>query len=156
MHKLIAHGSFTIERSYAATPARVFAAFADPALKALWFVGPPGWSLLERSQDFRVGGVEVLHGRFPGDGPETVYTARFHAIETDQHIVYSYDMHLNQQHHSVSLATLQLLAEGSGTRLLYTEQVAFLDGTSNSAGTTSREQGTASLFQQMAASLANR
>jgi uncharacterized protein YndB with AHSA1/START domain len=30
----ITHGKFVIERSYAASPAQVFAAWADPAVKA--------------------------------------------------------------------------------------------------------------------------
>lgn len=34
------HDTFTIERHYDATPARVFKAFADPTAKALWFAGP--------------------------------------------------------------------------------------------------------------------
>ena len=34
------HATFVIERTYAASPARVFNAFADRAAKARWFVGP--------------------------------------------------------------------------------------------------------------------
>ena len=41
----IVHASFTIERSYAASPARVFAAFADPAQKRRWFAEGEGWEL---------------------------------------------------------------------------------------------------------------
>lgn len=33
----VLHSSFTLERSYPATPERVFAAWADPAAKARWF-----------------------------------------------------------------------------------------------------------------------
>ena len=36
-----AHGSFTIERQWKAAPSRVFSAWADPALKAQWFIGVP-------------------------------------------------------------------------------------------------------------------
>jgi uncharacterized protein YndB with AHSA1/START domain len=35
-----ANTTFTLERVYDATPARVFAAWADPAAKAVWFIGP--------------------------------------------------------------------------------------------------------------------
>jgi len=34
----VTHSTFVIERSYAVTPERVFAAFADPEKKRRWFV----------------------------------------------------------------------------------------------------------------------
>jgi uncharacterized protein YndB with AHSA1/START domain len=46
----------------------------------------------------------------------------------DQRIVYSYEMYRDQDIGSVSLATVEIVAEGSGTKLTYTEQGAFLDG----------------------------
>ena len=49
-------------------------------------------------------------------------------IVPDQRIVYSYEMHSGQELGSVSLATVEIVAEGSGTKLTYTEQGAFLDG----------------------------
>jgi len=36
----VTHATFLLERSYDASPARVFAAWADPAAKARWFAGP--------------------------------------------------------------------------------------------------------------------
>ncbi|HXQ42310.1 MAG TPA: SRPBCC family protein [Candidatus Udaeobacter sp.] len=136
------HGTFTIERRYEATPARVFAAFADPAVKARWFIGPPeSWKILKRELDFRVGGSELLQGRFEGK-IETLYTARYHEILKDRRIVLVYDMHVNAEHHSVSIATIEMTAEGTRTLLSFTEQVVFLDGTDGRAGTASRERGT--------------
>jgi uncharacterized protein YndB with AHSA1/START domain len=44
----IQHATFAIERTFEATPAQVFAAWADPAAKARWFVGPGDWTLLRR------------------------------------------------------------------------------------------------------------
>ncbi|MDQ1721444.1 MAG: hypothetical protein QOI26_1178, partial [Pseudonocardiales bacterium] len=37
--RTVEHSTFTVERTYNAAPARVFAAFADPAKKGRWF-GP--------------------------------------------------------------------------------------------------------------------
>jgi uncharacterized protein YndB with AHSA1/START domain len=143
------HGSFTLERIYDASPARVFKAFADPKSKARWFVGPRGWQEIKREMDFRVGGLEIAHGKFP-DGPETKFVARYHEIVPDERLVYVYDMHVNGVFMSVSLATIELTPQGGKTVLRITEQGVFLDGKD---GNESRRQGTASLLEQVAANL---
>lgn len=138
------HGAFTIERRYAAAPARVFEAWTDIALKARWFIGPPGWTLLQRTLDVREGGSEILHGRFERAAPfETLFSARYHQVLPQARLVYMYDMFLNGSHHSTSLATVEFIAEGSGTVQRFHEQVAFLDGTRASDGVPARERGTA-------------
>jgi uncharacterized protein YndB with AHSA1/START domain len=150
-HQEIAHGQFTIERIYDAAPARVFSAWADPAVKARWFVGPEGWTPIERKLDFRIGGQELLHGRFAAK--ETHFLAQFHSIVVDERIVFTYDMRLSGRHHSVSLATVELTPSGRGTRLIFTEQVAFLDGTDGNEGTVSRQLGTAAHLDRLALQL---
>jgi uncharacterized protein YndB with AHSA1/START domain len=136
----VSHGGFTIERTYAASPARVFAALSDIEIKARWFIGPEGYTQLRREMNFEPGGSEILQGRFP-NGTETLYTARFHHIVNDERIVYVYDMHLNGVHHSLSLATVEIEPVGAGTRLIFTEQIAYLDGANGVEGTAAREHG---------------
>jgi uncharacterized protein YndB with AHSA1/START domain len=143
------HGTFTLERVYGAAPARVFKAWADPAIKARWFVGPADWDLLERSIDFRVGGMERLSGR-KGSGVISTFDAVYHDIVPDQRIIYSYDMRLDQTHISVSLATVELTPEGAGTRLTFTEQAIFLDGYDDSG---SRARGNTVLLDQLGGQL---
>ncbi len=143
------HGTVVIERTYPAPPSRVFAAWADPAAKARWFVGPEGWKELQREADFRVGGHERLRGIFPG-GRTSDFDARYHDIVPDERIVYSYGMHVDGKRISVSLATVELTPAGGGTRLTFTEQAVFLDGYDGAAG---REQGTGMLLDQLGASL---
>ena len=48
MSEPITHASFSVERTFPVAPARVFAAFADPDLKAAWFRGPHGWEATTR------------------------------------------------------------------------------------------------------------
>ena len=143
----ISHGSFVIERTYATTPAKLYAAWIEPRQKARWFVGPEGWTELRRELVVRTGGQEVLHGRF-AHGVETLYTARYHDVIDPERLVYVYDMHLSGIMHSTSLASVEFVAEGTTARLIYTEQVAFLDGTE---GTMARERGTAAHLERLAA-----
>jgi uncharacterized protein YndB with AHSA1/START domain len=147
------HGTFTIERRYEASPARVFAAFADPAIKARWFIGPPDrWKILKRELDFRVGGSERLQGRLDGK-IETLYTARYHEILPDRRIVLVYDMHVDGRHHSLSIATVEMTPESSKTYFTFTEQVVFLDGTDGAAGASSRQRGTADHLDRLGKAL---
>ncbi|MEK4032519.1 SRPBCC family protein [Methylocystis sp. IM3] len=143
------HGSFTVERVYDASPARVFKAFADPASKARWFVGPGGWQEIKRELDFRPGGQEIAHGKFP-NGPETKFVARYHEIVRNERLVYVYDMHVDGVFMSVSLATIELTPQGSKTELRITEQAVFIDGHD---GNESRREGTKYLLEQIAANL---
>ena len=146
-----AFGTFVIERTYDATPARAFKAWTDPAAKARWFVGPPEWKQIERSIDFRIGGVERLVGEFPG-GRTSAFTARYLDIVPDQRIVYVYDMHLSGTFISSSLATVEIEPMDKGTRLRFTEQAVFVDGYNDDG---SRERGTTLLLEQFGRYLAS-
>lgn len=134
------HGSFTLNRDWAAPPARVFAAWADPAMKASWFRAPtPAWQEIRRSMEFRVGGIEIAEGRFADTGMTTLFTARYHVIQAPHRLVYAYDLHLSGALHSVTLASLHIAPRGAGTHVAYTEQIVFLTGQD---GTASRREGT--------------
>ena len=127
----------------------VFAAFADPAVKARWFSGPADWKEEIREHDFRVGGRERLRGTFPG-GKAHDFESRYQDIVPNERIVYTYDMHIGEDRISVSLATIEFKPAGSGTRLVVTEQGVFLDGHDLPA---QREQGTRALLDRLEASL---
>ena len=139
------HDTFTIERSYPAPPARVFAAFADPAKKARWFGCVPGWEVAEQTVDFRVGGREVWRVGPPG-GTEHRNDTVYHDIVPDERIVWSYTMQLDGRRISVSLSTVELRPDGNGTRLVFTEQGVFLDGYD---GATQRVHGTGELLESL-------
>ena len=148
-HTSTRHGTFVLERVFAFKAAEVFAAWADPAAKARWFRGPDPWRALERESEFRVGGAEHVKGGWPG-GMTTHFRARYHDIVPNERIVYVYDMHVNETLISISLATIEFKVEKSGTRLILTEQGAFLDDYDDAGA---REKGTGMLLEQLDAAL---
>ena len=87
----VTHATFTIERTYDASPARVFNAFADPRAKARWFAGPEEWGLDEHELDFRIGGREISLGG-PQGGPVHAYDARYYYIVSYARIYLAYEM----------------------------------------------------------------
>jgi uncharacterized protein YndB with AHSA1/START domain len=141
----VTHHTMVLQRSYDAAPARVFAAWSDPELKARWFKGPEDWESSEFSMDFRVGGREVNRGGPPGGAVHT-YQGVYHDIIPAQRIIYTYEMLADQTPISVSLATVEFKPEGSGTRLVLTEQGAFLDALDRPE---LREQGTHHLLDAL-------
>jgi uncharacterized protein YndB with AHSA1/START domain len=146
----VAHASFHLKRNYDAPVARVWKAFADEAAKQKWFAGPPDrWELLERRMDVRVGGSERLRGRWEG-GMVSTFDAVYHDVIPNERLIYSYVMHLDEKKISVSLATIELTAEGEKTAVSVTEQGAFLDGYDDAG---SRQQGTGHLLDELGASL---
>jgi len=145
----VVHSTFCVERSYDASPERVFQAFAELESKTKWFSGPSEWQTGKREFDFRVGGREVLSGGPPG-GPFHTFEARYFDIVPNQRIIYGYDMFVGEQKLSVSLATIELQAHGKGTRLTMTEQGAYLDGVEDGS---QRERGTRDLLEKLGQSL---
>jgi uncharacterized protein YndB with AHSA1/START domain len=146
----VAHAEFTLERRYPQTPAQTFSAFADPDLKRRWFANPGNWSDAEFELDFRVGGGELSAGGAEA-GRHNLFRSRFHDIVADERIVYSYDLFHDRRLISVSLATIEFLPDGDGTRLLFTEQGAFFDDLDAGAA---REQGTGKLLARLGRFLA--
>ena len=144
------HATFVIERNYDFPPAQVFAAWASPEAKGRWFGGPrKEWKLKVRELDFRVGGRERLVGVW-ASGTVSDFDSVYQDIVPDRRIVYSYAMHLNEKRISVSLATVEFKPAGAGTKLVLTEQGAFLDGYDDSG---SRERGTRALLDNLDAAL---
>lgn len=137
----VTHATIITERVYPAAPARVFAAWADPVAKAHWFTNTTD----VYAMDFRVGGTETSSGIEP-DGQPFRYVALYHDIRAPERILYSYDMYSGEHRISVSLATIEFVADGAGTRLICTEQAAFLDGRETAS---QRQGGIGSLLDRL-------
>jgi uncharacterized protein YndB with AHSA1/START domain len=138
------HSTFVIERTYDASPGRVFSAWAEKSAKEQWF-GPGE----EHELDFRPGGREHLLVR--GESATYTYDAVYEDVVQNERIVYSYNMHRDDVKMSVSVATVELLARGEQTHLRYTEQGVFLDGIDTPEA---REHGTKELFDKLGEALA--
>jgi uncharacterized protein YndB with AHSA1/START domain len=143
------HATFVIERKYSQAPAQVFAAWAEPEAKARWFTGPSQSRSEGYVLDFRVGGREHLEVTPPGREAHR-FDCVYQDIVPSERIVYSYDMHIGAARISVSLATIEFKASGSGTQLVFTEQAVFLDGYDDAG---SRERGTGDLLDKLERSL---
>jgi uncharacterized protein YndB with AHSA1/START domain len=150
MRGCVAHATFRLERTYDATVQRVWAAITEEAAKSKWFGGGSGrWEQLERHMDVRVGGRERLRGRWK-DGTVSTFDAAYYDVIPNERLVYAYEMRLDDTKISVSLATVELKAEGARTTLMITEQGAFLDGYDDAGA---REHGTSQLLDALGASL---
>jgi uncharacterized protein YndB with AHSA1/START domain len=143
MNRTVEHNTFVIERDYAASAARVYAAFADPKQKLRWFGDTSSESTTTHEIDFRVGGQESLRGDAPDGVPSFTYDARYQDIVEGSRIVYSYEMTMDGRRISVSVATIEFVATEQGTHFILTEQGVFLDGLDTGA---IREQGTRDLL----------
>jgi uncharacterized protein YndB with AHSA1/START domain len=141
----VTHATFTIERVYDASPARVFRAFAEASEKTQWFHGPEEWGPGEHTMDFRVGGRETSRGG-PKGGTVHFFNAMLQDIVPDERIVSTYELTLDGVRISVSLATTELKPDGNRTRLVYTEQGVYLDGYDDAGA---REHGTRELFEAL-------
>ncbi|MGH6891354.1 MAG: SRPBCC family protein [Dongiaceae bacterium] len=143
--RTVTHATFSIERSYDAAPARVFRAFEDPVAKRRWFAEGEGWSVEQFDVDFKIGGYERSRFRFK-DGPPIRNDTIYQDIVPDQRIIIAYSMTIGEDRISASLATIEFKPAGSGTRLVFTEQGAFLDGHDK---VDQREAGTRELLEAL-------
>jgi uncharacterized protein YndB with AHSA1/START domain len=133
----VEHATFAIERELPAGPKHAFRFFAEAELKARWNECHPDWTVLEDAFDFREGGEERKRW-LTGDGSEQTFRAHYLDIVPARRIIYAYEMGFRSARVSASLVTVEFTPAGAATRMLFTEQAAYL-----SAGMTAgREAGT--------------
>ncbi|MGN6125913.1 MAG: SRPBCC family protein [Humibacter sp.] len=122
-----AHDTMVLERHYEADTARVFDAWANQDAKRVWFQGGEPADGSEYRLDFRVNGHEISRGVAP-DGNVYTYDAEYRDIVPNERIVYVNHMLRGDTRISVSLTSVEFLADGSGTKLVLTEHGVYLDG----------------------------
>lgn len=147
----VIHNTFTIERTYPTTAARVFRGFSDPAKKRRWFAEGEGFVVDSYSLDFQVGGFERTRFR-PVGGPPMTNDCIYLDIVANERIVFAYAMTIAGAPLSSSLGTIELLPVAGGTLLRLTEHTAYLDGNDGSAD---RRAGSLALLEALATYLAH-
>jgi len=117
---------FVIEREFSATPEEVFEAWADPDAKRRWSDCHAEFTT-NYQLDFRPLGRETHEVVYP-DGRVQLIEKVFFDIVPPRRLVFAYDIRLDARRLSVSLVTVEFFASRRGTRMLYSEQLTYLDG----------------------------
>lgn len=147
----LGHAGFTLVRDYPHPVADVWAAFAEPARKRLWFGAGDGREQVgEWEFDFRVGGRDVAESRFHG-GPLSRAVAVYSDIVEHERIVLTYDMWIDDVHISTSIVSYEFETVDGGTRLTHGEHGIHLDGFDLDGRM--REQGSRELLELLARAL---
>ena len=125
-HKTLAHGTRVIEKTYAASPAAVFAAWADPVARAEW--GSPSSDIVLKMEaaDFSEGGRDLTHC-MGGDEVFATVVTQYHNIVANSRIVLTETISSEGMAQGASLVSAEFLPDGRGTRLVLTLQTAAFD-----------------------------
>jgi uncharacterized protein YndB with AHSA1/START domain len=142
------HATVVIERTFRAAPARVFAAFANLEERRRWDVPGNDWVVAEYEQDFRVGGRERSRFGPPGD-PAYLSDGIYLDILPGERIITGGTMHDRDARATATLCTVEMYPDGSGTRLILTDQSAFY-GLETEAD---RKEGWGEILDRLAAHL---
>lgn len=125
-HTPSTHTDFVIERDFAATPQAVFQAWAAPRAKRRWS-DCHAEHTTEYRLDFRPLGHETHRVVYPDGRVQEIEKVFFDIVDA-RRIVFTYDIRIDARRLSVSLVTVEFFASERGTRMVYTEQLAYLDG----------------------------
>ena len=144
------HATFALERTFDASPARVFAAWEDVDARTRWAV-PAGDEIVFAESDFRVGGRDVIRCGPAGDLSFLIETS-YHDIVPGERIVLTENVDSGAARLSVSLRTVVFEPAGPNTHLTLAEQIVALDGSDILDGS---EAGWAEVLENLARELTN-
>jgi uncharacterized protein YndB with AHSA1/START domain len=153
----VTHASFVIDKTYPHRLAKVFAAFAEPSLRAKWQSPDGGARPGDHIEfEFKVGAREsarwVMGDDTPFPGAVISSEGLFLDILDQQRIVSASNMMMNGTPFSGSLLSFEFTEDHGGTRLTCTHQGAFFE---NSDGSDMRKDGWEKLLISLAAFLDN-
>lgn len=122
------HDTIVVRRSFDASVARVFRAWAEPNYLARWHTpGDAIWTVKTMDHDFRVGGRRRMKFGPPTD--EQYYEdCRYEDIVDDRRICYAMTVARGETRITTSMVTVEITPTPAGTQLTVTDQIAILDG----------------------------
>ena len=124
-------------------------------MKKRWFGEGHAHDLLAFEMDFRVGGLERTEYRFRQDSPFPGVSLRSEAVFQDivvnRRVVMASTMTIGDHRMSASLTSFEFLQTAKGTKLVFTHQGAFFEG---SDGPEMRKDGWTKLLNQLDAEIA--
>lgn len=129
----ITHATIVIERTYKATPARVFRAWEDKEARERWQTPDPSIQIRFEESDFREGGRDVSRC-IEKDVVDFVATVFYLDIRPNESIVFTESVAQGDANVSAALISVEFAPASEGTRLLVTMQIAALGGSEMEKG----------------------
>ena len=114
--------SLTIRRRFKAAPARVYAAWTEPAQIARWF-GPGKVEVVEAVFEARAGGRFTIHARSPDTGDDHHVSGIVKEAKPNEKVVYTWAWRSTPDRES--LVTVEFKPDGDGTLLVLTHEQFF-------------------------------
>jgi uncharacterized protein YndB with AHSA1/START domain len=128
-----AHATIVMERAYAASPKRVFAAWESVDARKRWSAPTDNTRIEYEEANFREGGRDVSRC-IEANTEDYVATVIYLDIRPDRRIVFAEDVKHGATRVSAALICVELSPAGSGTRLHATMQIASFDGANMEQG----------------------
>ncbi len=123
----VARETIVLERTYRASPDRVFHAWEDVKARARWSKPWPEMDLVYDSHNFRVGGTDIYRCGLNGDF-NWAAEVQYLDIVRDKRLIFSERMAEDDKPQSSALITVEVFAKGKETLQIVTIHVLTLDG----------------------------
>lgn len=123
----VVHETLVLERTYKASPARVFAAWESVEARLRWSKPYPDTGLVYDAHDFRVGGKDILRC---GPADDLRFHAEVHYLDIvpGKRLIFSERISETDKPMATSLITVEFHAKGQDTHQVVTMQIAALAG----------------------------
>lgn len=129
----LAHATIVMERTYNASPARVFAAWSEVEARKRWSAPAENIRIAYEEADFREGGRDLSRCIEPGN-EDYVAAVTYIDIKQDQRIFFVEDITHGKKRVSAALISVELTPKDAATHLLLTMQIASFDGSGMEQG----------------------
>lgn len=129
----IAHATIVMERTYSASPERVFAAWSDVEARKRWSAPADSIRIEYEEAAFREGGRDVSRCIEPGND-DYVAVVTYIDIKTNQRIFFVEGITHGMKRVSAALISVELAPRSEATHLLLTMQIASFDGSDMEQG----------------------